>query len=214
MNLVQCWVLFRWDGLATLGSTNDPGLCEECLIVHTSYCVTKTQLLQILHDLVCVWGGCTRSSPGVVHVTLSSERCLIRVDADVMGTIPPYFLSHVCVGRVRLSPCSHSFLRPDTSFLLIIDGEAPVLSLTHLPVLSLLDGWWVCGGSCVFVRACGEAVSLHMMSQNTCAVFLLKLKLSCRSWLELYCRAERKSALTKGPLQISRAWTRCIAFRK
>lgn len=59
MNLVQCWVLFRWDGLATLGSTNDPGLCEECLIVHTSYCVTKTQLLQILHDLVCVcvWGG-------------------------------------------------------------------------------------------------------------------------------------------------------------
>lgn len=66
----------------------------------------------------------------------------------------------------------------------------------------------------MFVRACGEAVSLHMMSQNTCAVFLLKLKLSCRSWLELYCRAERKSALTKGPVQISRAWTRCIAFRK
>lgn len=53
----------------------------------------------------------------------------------------------------------------------------------------------------MFVRACGEAVSLHMMSQNTCAVFLLKLKLSCRSWLELYCRAQRKSALTKGPLQ-------------
>lgn len=58
---------------------------------------------------------------------------------------------------------------------LIIDGEAPVLSLTHLPVLSLLDGWWVCGGSCVFVHACGEAVSLHMMSQNI-------VLFSCWSW--------------------------------